>query len=310
MLEAHFGTYGETLETAIISDRWGVTRGFGFVTFRDEASLAAALAQGPTHSINGVSVEVKRSTHGEPESSTSRKVFVGGIGPSVAEETLKEYFSEFGIVSGVQVMHDYVTGRSRGFGFVTFEDDQGVKRCIMKDCHVLKGQAVDVKAALPRPMGNGANKGRKGYRGNGRGSHSELSSYGSQIIYYNYDSYGSYHVPDSQGSQGQDGMGGMGYSQGYGVYGQYPYPLMGNVSQYPVMGQYHPGIGMYAPPGVSNTSTASGQMAYDPTLGHTPFMIFPMGHTDASSSHSSRRSSQSPANESDAGDQPGDQPRC
>ena len=68
------------LEAAIITDRWGVTRGFGFVTFKDEASMAAALAQGEEHSINGVSVEVKRSTHGEPESSTSRKVFVGGLG--------------------------------------------------------------------------------------------------------------------------------------------------------------------------------------------------------------------------------------
>ena len=316
LLEAHFAKYGEILEAAIITDRWGLTKGFGFVTFKDEPSMAAALAQ-EEHAINGVLVEVKRSTHGEPESSTSKKAFVGGIGPSVTEEKLQEYFSAFGNVSDVQVMYDYVSGRSRGFGFVTFEDDKSLQRCMEKGAHVLMGQAVDVKAALPRPGDNGASRSGMAHRPNGRGGHSSHSSHSSYGSHSSHGSHGSYGVPgsygipgsltrqvshgshESHGSHGQDGVVGMGYSQGYGFYA---YPYMANFRQYPMMGQYHPGMG-YAPHGVGGAATHSGrqvgQMPYDPTLVHAPFMIVPTGHADASSSLSSRRSSESPSKRSD-----------
>ncbi len=151
-LDEHFSAYGETVETAIIRDKSGASRGFGFVTFRDEAALDAALAAGDEHMINGFPVEVKRSTHGESTSSTSKKVFVGGVG-GVGKDALREYFSEFGTVSDAQVMYDYTSGKSRGFGFVTFDDEDAAKACLEKKVHVLAGQAVDVKAAQPRASG-------------------------------------------------------------------------------------------------------------------------------------------------------------
>ena len=110
----------------------------------------------------------------------------------------------------------------------------------------------------------------------------------------------------SQGSHpgtGHEGALGMGYSQEYGFYGQYGYPLMANFSQYPMMGQYYPGMG-YAPHGVSGAATHNGSqvghMAYDPTLDHVEFMIVPVGHATASSSLSSLRSYESPPKKSDA----------
>lgn len=49
------------------------------------------------------------------------KIFVGGIHFDATEEELAEYFSKFGKVKDTVIMKDRVTGKPRGFGFVTFE---------------------------------------------------------------------------------------------------------------------------------------------------------------------------------------------
>ena len=51
------------------------------------------------------------------------KVFVGGLPWGVDSVRLKHVFSEFGPIEEATVVHDKVTGKSRGFGFVTFSDE-------------------------------------------------------------------------------------------------------------------------------------------------------------------------------------------
>lgn len=51
-----------------------------------------------------------------------KKVFVGGISPDTTEDHMQEYFSRYGRVESVSVMTDKDTGKSRGFGFVTYFD--------------------------------------------------------------------------------------------------------------------------------------------------------------------------------------------
>jgi RNA recognition motif-containing protein len=48
------------------------------------------------------------------------RLFVGGLDSSTGTETLRNAFSAFGVVEDVAVIYDRATGRSRGFGFVTF----------------------------------------------------------------------------------------------------------------------------------------------------------------------------------------------
>ena len=50
-------------------------------------------------------------------------LFVGGLPFSTTEDELKAMFSEYGTVSGVKIPLDRETNRSRGFGFVEFEDE-------------------------------------------------------------------------------------------------------------------------------------------------------------------------------------------
>jgi len=63
-------------------------------------------------------------------------------------ESLKQYFSQFGEVSECTVMRDSATGRSRGFGFLTFRDAKCVNTVMVKE-HYLDGKIVSHSAALP-----------------------------------------------------------------------------------------------------------------------------------------------------------------
>jgi RNA recognition motif-containing protein len=50
------------------------------------------------------------------------KLFVGGLGDGVTVEMLRAAFAPFGTIEDAVVIYDRMTGRSRGFGFVTFSN--------------------------------------------------------------------------------------------------------------------------------------------------------------------------------------------
>lgn len=56
-------------------------------------------------------------------------------------ESLRDYFSQFGEVQECTVMRDSATGRSRGFGFLTFRDAKTVNTVMVKE-HYLDGKIV------------------------------------------------------------------------------------------------------------------------------------------------------------------------
>lgn len=56
-------------------------------------------------------------------------------------ESLRNYFSQFGEVTECTVMRDAATGRSRGFGFLTFKDPKTVNTVMVKE-HYLDGKIV------------------------------------------------------------------------------------------------------------------------------------------------------------------------
>ena len=53
----------------------------------------------------------------------AKKLFVGGLSWGTTDDGLKAAFDRFGEITEAKVVLDRDTGRSRGFGFVTFEDD-------------------------------------------------------------------------------------------------------------------------------------------------------------------------------------------
>eukprot|EP00914_Ancora_sagittata_P003021 GHVO01006285.1.p1 GENE.GHVO01006285.1~~GHVO01006285.1.p1 ORF type:complete len:566 (+),score=60.40 GHVO01006285.1:12-1709(+) len=83
------------------------------------------------------------------------KVFVGGIGQATMESTLKDHFVRYGPVIDCVIVTERKSGRSRGFGFVTFPTEQHVSKALM-DKHKIDDVLVECRRALPRDEARGA----------------------------------------------------------------------------------------------------------------------------------------------------------
>ncbi len=81
----------------------------------------------------------------------TRKVFVGGLAPSVDEAQLRGHFSQFGTVEDAVVMYDHENKRPRGFGFITFAEEDAVDRVFSHGAvQTIADKPIEVKAAVPR----------------------------------------------------------------------------------------------------------------------------------------------------------------
>lgn len=72
----------------------------------------------------------------------SRKLFVGGLSWETTQENLQRYFGRYGEVIDCVVMKNSESGRSRGFGFVTFSDPANVSLVLQNGPHQLDGRTV------------------------------------------------------------------------------------------------------------------------------------------------------------------------
>ena len=101
----------------------------------------------------------------------AKKLFVGGLSWDTTDDSLQQAFASFGEVTEAKVIIDRDTGRSRGFGFVTFAQDDDAKAAISKmDGTNLDGKTIKVNEAQEKsPRGGGRSGG--GF-GGGRGGRS------------------------------------------------------------------------------------------------------------------------------------------
>ncbi|VDK30426.1 unnamed protein product, partial [Dibothriocephalus latus] len=80
---------------------------------------------------------------------TSKKtIFVNNFKPDTTEDDLLAYFSKFGTIQRAKIITDKATGRSRGFGFVTFTDEKTLQGGVLEACHFLGVQL----SFLPWPV--------------------------------------------------------------------------------------------------------------------------------------------------------------
>lgn len=74
-----------------------------------------------------------------------RKHFVGGFHVDVTEDTLRQHFERFGSVAEVKIMRDSLTGRNRGFGFVTMTEPSSKQRIMAEKEHIIGGRRASVR---------------------------------------------------------------------------------------------------------------------------------------------------------------------
>ncbi|ORM39528.1 putative RNA-binding protein [Babesia sp. Xinjiang] len=77
------------------------------------------------------------------------KIFAGGLNRSTTAETLRDHFGQYGTVVHSEIVADKTTGRSRGFGFVTFSNDAALKS-VLATSHKIDNVVVDVKQAIKK----------------------------------------------------------------------------------------------------------------------------------------------------------------
>ena len=104
---------------------------------------------------------------------SNSKLYVGNLSFNTTEDELRSAFSQFGSVTDLYVAMDKMTGRPRGFAFVTMGSPEEAQKAIDalngKD---LAGRALTVNVARPRedrPGGGGGGGGRRGGGGGGGG---------------------------------------------------------------------------------------------------------------------------------------------
>jgi len=73
------------------------------------------------------------------------KLFVGGLAWATTDASLREACERFGQLEEVRVIMDRDTGRSKGFGFVTFTSEEAASKCKAEmDGQILDGRAVKI----------------------------------------------------------------------------------------------------------------------------------------------------------------------
>ncbi len=93
----------------------------------------------------------------------AKKLYVGGLPYATTDQELKDAFSQAGAVSSAVIIMDKMSGRSKGFGFVEFGNDDDAQKAIdMWNGKDFGGRTLTVNEA--RPM-----EPRRDFRGGGNG---------------------------------------------------------------------------------------------------------------------------------------------
>ena len=130
---------------------------------QDSHSLDVVLSH--TQILDGKKVDCKKAVPRElghsqatasPVEFRTKKMFVGGLPPDVNEEAFRTFFEQFGEVEDSVVILDKETGRPRGFGFITFKQEESSDRVLANyEKNVINGKWVECKKATPKQVQSG-----------------------------------------------------------------------------------------------------------------------------------------------------------
>ena len=88
------------------------------------------------------------------------KIYVGNLPFSFTDKELSELFSAYGELSEVSIIKDNQTGRSKGFGFVTFANEDAAQKAVSE----MNGKEVggrELKVSEAKPMESRENRPRR-----------------------------------------------------------------------------------------------------------------------------------------------------
>lgn len=133
-----FSAFGNILSCKVAQDEKGSSKGYGFVHFETEEAANKSIDKVNGMLLNGKKVYVgKFVSRKEREKELGEKaklftnVYVKNFGEDMTDEKLKEMFEKYGTITSHKVMSKD-DGKSRGFGFVAFQDPAAADRAVLE----------------------------------------------------------------------------------------------------------------------------------------------------------------------------------
>ncbi len=98
------------------------------------------------------------------------KIYVGNLSYDTTEDGLRNYFTKYGNIVDIKLITDYQTGRSKGFGFITFSSDAEGEMALGANGIEFGGRTLNVNTARDsEERRNGGGSSRNGNRGGRNG---------------------------------------------------------------------------------------------------------------------------------------------
>jgi len=186
-LDAYACQFGNIADSVVMPGR-----GFGFLTFSEPSASATFMNHPGGHIIDGKQVQMKEAqpkTKEEVEAQQhirenygysgllmaggpgskkmmnrlnppATKLFCGGVGDT-SDEDFRSYWQQYGELDDCAIVRD-ASGKSRGFGFVTFKEMAAVEWALSNPHHSIHDKVCEVKRAVPKLDGPGPSPGPVG----------------------------------------------------------------------------------------------------------------------------------------------------
>ena len=121
LLKKIFMLVGHVVNCKIMKDKSNTHAGYGFVDYIDHTTAEFAKENMNGRMVYGRELKVNWTHENGPDSTINAfRLFVGGLHPEVTDEILFKHFRRFGQITDTRVLIDAKSGKSRGYGFVSF----------------------------------------------------------------------------------------------------------------------------------------------------------------------------------------------
>lgn len=91
-----------------------------------------------------------------------QKIYVGNLSYNTSEDELRNFFNQYGNIDDIKVIKDFETGRSKGFGFITYSTPDEANAALSANGEEVDGRKLRVNIAQDNNRG-----GRRGGGGGG-----------------------------------------------------------------------------------------------------------------------------------------------